>query len=145
MTIKPNEFEMLKLAHLQASGLDKKKYALVKAVYDDSTETAKKLIESDPDQITAKDPFAGLTPLHIAIFRQNRELVELIAPHPKCNLFAKDNFGRTPVDMLDYTTDQTIFRAVMDNAYPDEADELEEIAREYAAMGNVVPLKPENP
>lgn len=103
------------------------------------------MIESDPEQITAKDPFAGLTPLHIAIFRQNRELVEFIATHPKCDLFAKDNFGRTPIDMLDYTTDQVIFRAVVDNAYPDEAEELEEIAREYAAMGNVVPLKPEGP
>ena len=54
MNIKPNEFEMLKLAHLQASGLDKKKYALVKAVYDDSTETAKKLIESDPGRFTSE-------------------------------------------------------------------------------------------
>ena len=51
MTIKPNEFEMLKLAHLQASGLDKKKYACEFALKCDSalTHIADTLIEVTVD------------------------------------------------------------------------------------------------
>lgn len=40
--------------------------------------------------------------------------------HPRCDVLRKDNFGRTPVDMLVYTSSKAIFERVMKRAYPEE-------------------------
>jgi ankyrin repeat protein len=84
-------------------------YPLIRAVYIDRVDEARAILKADPKQINSLDPFAGLTPLHIAIFRQSEEMVGLLSAHPQCNFSLKDNFGRTASDMLIYTKNQAIF------------------------------------
>ncbi|MEM8541605.1 MAG: ankyrin repeat domain-containing protein, partial [Pseudomonadota bacterium] len=131
-----------KLGYFEDSGTDKKKYALILAAYYDRTETAKKLIQSDPDQINRQDPHSGLTALHIAVFRQNIELVEILTKHPRTDLSLKDVFGRRIVDMLEYTTNQELFTLVIDATYPDLMRDLES---DDADENNVVTLRPPEP
>ncbi len=118
------------LGYFDDSGIDRKLYRLIIAAYNDDTDKALALIEEDPDQINRQDPHSGLTALHIAIFRQNEELVTVLAQHPKTDARLKDAFGRRPVDMLDYTQNQEIFEVVMDATYPESMQELEAIRRE---------------
>lgn len=137
---------MNRLGYFRDSGENRKKYALITAVYYERVEIAKALVLSDPDQINVQDPHSGLTPLHIAIFRQNRELVQLLAPHRQCDPMIRDAFNRRAVDMLDYTSDQFIFETVMDAAYPDALRELQDEAYDEAkATGRIVPFKPKEP
>lgn len=131
-----------KLGYFEDSGTDKKKYSLISAAYHERTETAKELIKSDPDQIIRQDPHSGLTALHIAVFRQNIELVEILAKHPRTDLSLKDVFGRRVVDILEYTTNQELFTLVMDATYPDLMRDLEADAD---SINNVVTLKPPKP
>lgn len=146
MSIKPREKMPRKLGYFEDSGTDRKKFALLLAAYHNRTETALKLIETDPDQINRQDPHSGLTALHIAIFRQNRVLVERLAGHPKTDVHLKDAFDRKAVDMLDYTADQVIFETMMDVTYPDEMLELEdEGPDDEPPAGSVVPLRPKGP
>jgi DNA phosphorothioation-associated putative methyltransferase len=98
VTLKPKKEEKAGLGYFQDSGVDRKAYALILAAYNDNTETAEKIIATDPDQINSQDPYARLTALHIAIFRQNERLVALLAGHPQTDLRLKDGFGRRPVD-----------------------------------------------
>lgn len=94
-------------------------YSLIRAVYFDDLKLAREILAADPDQVNRPDPYAGLTPLHIAIFRQNMKTMKLLCDHPNCNPHQKDNFDRTAVDMLVYTTDEGAFDLVMRRAYPD--------------------------
>lgn len=152
MSIEPKKKMTRRLGYFEDSGIDRKKYALLIAAYRDDTETAKALIKSDPEQINRQDPHSGLTALHISIFRQNRELVGMLAGHPQTKMDVKDNFNRRLVDMLDYTIDQEIFNAVMAASYPDLWAELDALAggedgdetvENLAAKDNiVVPFKP---
>ncbi len=146
MTLAPKRKMKRKLSYFEDSGSKLKKYPLIRAVYDDSTEKALKIIKIDPDQINLTDPFAGLTALHVAIFRQNETLVTSLAKHPISDLSIKDNFNRRSVDMLDYTTNQIIFEAVIDATYPEDMLELENLAYEQGKAENVItPFKPKDP
>lgn len=95
-------------------------YSLLRAVYMDKVEEAKVILAANADQINLGDPFAGLTPLHVAIFRQNEETVALLVDHPRCDVWQKDNFGRAAVDMLIYTANRAIFEKMMKRAHPQE-------------------------
>lgn len=146
MTLKPKKTEKPGLGYFEDSGVDRKAYALILAAYNDNTETAEKIIAADPDQISRQDPYARLTALHIAIFRQNERLVERLTAHPQTDIRLKDGFGRRPADMLDYTTNQRIFEMVIAATYPDQMRALEDEAYEEALHNKtVVPLKPKNP
>jgi len=70
----------------------------------------------------------------------------MLAAHPLCDPHIADNFNRKAVDMLDYTTNQVIFEAIIDATYPDKMRELEDESYERGVSdGNVVPLKPKEP
>ncbi len=152
MSIEPKKKMTRRLGYFEDSGIDRKKYALLIAAYRDDTETAKALIKSDPEQINRQDPHSGLTALHISIFRQNRELVGILAKHPQTKMDVKDNFKRRLVDMLDYTTDQEIFEAVMAASFSDTWAELDalvgkdgddETVRKFNSKGKtIVSFKP---
>lgn len=139
MSVQPKDKMQRKLGYFEDSGTDKKKLSLLRMAYFNATEKAKDIIKTDPDQINYQDPHAGLTTLHIAIFRQNVELVEILANHPRTKMELKDNFGRRSVDMLDYTINQKIFDAVMKAAYPEQIRTLETRDNEG---GNVTDFKP---
>lgn len=117
-------------------------YSLLRAVYMDKVEEAKTILAANADQINLGDPFAGLTPLHVAIFRQNEETVTLLVDHPRCDIWQKDNFGRAPVDMLVYTASRGIFERVMKRAYPEEERAWKDSA-EYGTMKNVILTLPQ--
>ena len=143
MRIKPKQDVKKRLDYFEDQGLEAKKLKLISAVYFDRSEEAEKIIREDPEQINQQDPYAGLTALHIAIFRQNQKLVGLIATHPQCDLHIQDNFYRKAVDMLDYTINQAIFETVIDASYPDEMHALEDEAFEEGVVGgDVVPFRP---
>ena len=88
--------------------------SLLQAVYFDRTERAKVIIEADPEQINQQDPFTGLTPLHIAIFRQNVELVRALISHPMTDPNLADGFGRRAIDMCVYTRSEEMFHFVLE-------------------------------
>ena len=110
--------------------VDEKLYRLVQEVYYGRTEKALALIESDPDQINRQDPYSGLTPLNIAVFRQNEKVVQALIDHPVTNIHLKDNFGRTAYDMLDYNANQQVFLAVFNAFKPEDDEEWERIFQE---------------
>lgn len=106
--------------HLEPdSGAQLATYSLIRAVYNDRITQARDILKANPEQINLQEPFAGLTALHIAIFRQNEEIVTLLAEHPRCDITLKDNFQRTAADMLVYTDKPAIFDIVMRRAYPE--------------------------
>jgi len=146
MSVEPKPKQQLQnlLGHFERSGDNTLTHQLIKAVYNENVDLAQKIVKADPDQINTQDPFAGLTPLHIAIFWGNRSLVSLIANHPVTDFNLKDNFERRVVDMLDYTIDQYIFKLIMDRTYPDlmRAVESEEYEKGMSS-GVIKPLKPE--
>ncbi len=152
------------LGQFNEEKIDKSKLRLFAAVYYDRTESALELIKTNPEQINEKDPFAGMTAIHIAIYRQNKAIVRALTEHPKLDMQVKDTFDRLPVDMLDYTQNQEIFIMVMDAHNPDSAAELEQIHQQYLeefgedseedhpvqknreiSSTTVVPFKPDNP
>lgn len=92
--------------------------SLLEAVYFDRTERAKAIIEADPGQINQQDPFAGLTPLHVAVFRQNVEIVRMLVAHPRSDLSLADSFNRRAIDMCAYTGNEEIFRLVAQRTFP---------------------------
>ncbi|PWE55001.1 hypothetical protein DEM27_16220 [Metarhizobium album] len=92
-------------------------YSLLRAVYMDQVREAEAVLRASPEQINLGDPYANLTPLHVAIFRQNREIVALLVNHPRCDVWQKDNFGRTAVDMLVYTKEKQIFESIINKSY----------------------------
>lgn len=94
------------------SGVQLATYPLIRAVYNDRLDQARDILKASPEQINSQEPFAGLTALHIAIFRQNEEMVALLANHPSCDFTIKDNFQRTAADMLIYTQSTEIFNLV---------------------------------
>lgn len=77
-------------------------------------------LERHPDSINAQDPQSGVTALHIAILRQDVPLVELLTAQPSCDAWLRDRFNRSAADMLVYTSNRTIFEAVIAKAYPDQ-------------------------
>ena len=153
------------LEYFNDAKTDKKKLGLFSAVYYDRTETALELIKTNPEQINVKDPYAGLTPIHIAIYRQNKKVVKALTEYPELDMQVKDVFDRLPVDMLDYTSNQEIFKMVMDAHSPESAAELRQIYEEFieefgqeaydnmdedaeipvSDTDNVVPFKPDTP
>jgi len=135
-----------KLAYFEDRGADLKTFSLLLAVYNDQFEAAKAILKADPAQLNSQDPYAGLTALHIAIFRQNPKTVRLLLEQDGIDVNIKDGFQRRPVDMLDYTINQEIFDMVMDATYPDEMRALEDEAYDEGRADNsVVPLKPKGP
>lgn len=135
-----------RLSYFEDHGSQLKRYSLIMAAYYEREETAEKLIKNDPDQINLQDPYGGLTALHVAIFRQNSRIVELLIMCPEIDVTIKDNFGRTIVDMLDYNSDQRVFDLVIDKCYADEMKALEDEAYEEGIADNtIVPLKPNGP
>lgn len=130
--------------HLEPdSGAQLATYSLIRAVYNDRFEQARDILKANPEQINLQEPFAGLTALHIAIFRQNEDIVTLLAEHPRCDIAIKDNFQRTAADMLVYTANQAVFDTVMCRAYTDqERAWLEEASGESVVSRVVLPLRP---
>jgi hypothetical protein len=126
------------LAYFEDRGSDLKTYSLLLAVYYDEFEKAQVLLKSDPGQLNLQDPYAGLTALHIAIFRQNPKIVNLSLEQDGIDVKIKDSFQRRPVDMLDYTVNQEIFDMVMDASYPDEMRALEDEAYDEGRADNSV-------
>ena len=146
MSIKPKLIMKRKLAYFEDRGSDLKSFSLLVAVYNDQLDAAATILETDPAQINSQDPYAGLTALHIAIFRQNQKMVRLLLEQAGIDVKIKDGFQRRPVDMLDYTLNQDIFDMVMDATYPDTMRALEDEAYdEGRADSSVVPLKPKGP
>ena len=84
-------------------------YPLIRAAWMDQVEEARAILKADPAQITVQDPYAGLTALHIAVFRGNVEMVELLVRFPGCDLDRTDNFGRTPTALMVYNTNASLF------------------------------------
>ena len=82
--------------------VDSDLYKLIRATYFNKTKTALELIENDPEQINRRDPYGGLTALHIAVFRQNEDIVRAVIQHPQHTSSIKDVFGRRAYDMLIY-------------------------------------------
>lgn len=119
------------------SGESTAKLSLIQAVFYDRTRTASEIIKTDPDQINLQDPFAGLTSLHIAIFRQNLAIVEQITAHPVTKIDVKDRFDRRAIDMCIYTASNDIFQLVFERTYRSELLELD-VGRD----GSVVPFDP---
>jgi len=105
------------------SGVQLATYSLIRAVYNNRLEQARDILAASPEQINLQEPFAGLTALHIAIFRQNEDMVALLANHPRCDLTLKDNFQRTAAGMLIYTAKPAIFDVVMRRSYPEQERE----------------------
>ncbi len=127
----------------QGRGADPKIYGLLRAAYNDETQKAIAIIKTDPQQLNIRDPYAGLTPLHIAIFRCNFEIVQAIVQHPEADLALKDNFRRAPADMLDYIADHRLFELVMDACFADEMRALlDEGFERGTSDGSVIPFKP---
>ncbi|PCJ75193.1 MAG: hypothetical protein COA53_07745 [Rhodobacteraceae bacterium] len=146
MSIKPKPIMTNKLAYFEDRGSDLKQYSLLLAAYHDEYDKAVAILKSGSDQLNVQDPYAGLTALHIAIFRQNPKIVSLLLEQDGIDIKVKDGFQRRPVDMLDYTVNQEIFEMVMDATYPDEMRALEDEAYdEGRADSSVVPLKPKGP
>lgn len=131
------------ISFFQGRGADPKVYGLLRAAYNDETKKAITIVQTDPQQLNMRDPYAGLTPLHIAIFRSNFEIVGAIVQHPNTDLSVKDNFGRVSTDMLDYVTDQRLFELIMDVCFPDEMRALtDENFEQGMADGSIVPFRP---
>jgi ankyrin repeat protein len=146
MSIKPKLIMKRKLAYFEDRGEDLKSFSLLLAVYNDQFEAATAILKADPAQLNSQDPYAGLTALHIAIFRQNPKIVSLLLEQDGIDVKIKDGFQRRPVDMLDYTINQEIFEMVMDATYPDEMRALDDEAYDAGRTDNsVVPLKPKGP
>lgn len=117
--------------------------ALLRAVYMDELEHARDILSADPDQLNRRDPFAGVTPLHIAIFRQNEKMVRLLTQHPQCRVSIKDNFGRTAADMLTYTSDPTIFDIVLRLTSPEVDRSWQDEAYDQGrSSGDIVTIRP---
>lgn len=135
-----------RLAYFEDRGADIKTFSLLLAVYNDQFEAAKSILRADPAQLNSQDPYAGLTALHIAIFRQNPKTVRLLLDQNGIDVTIKDGFQRRPVNMLDYTVNQEIFGMVMDATYPEEMRALDDEAYDQGRADNsVVPLKPKGP
>jgi len=130
--------------HLEPDdGVQLATYSLIRAVYNDRIEQARDILGASPEQINLQEPFAGLTALHIAIFRQNVDIVKLLAEHPRCDLTLKDNFQRSAIDMLIYTANRAIFDTLMRRAYPEQERALESgDFRQKTAAGTVVQMRP---
>lgn len=119
MTALPKKFRKWPPAHLSSvRGPGLAALSLFRAVYMDDAEEAARILGANPGQLNSQDPFAALTPLHVAILRQNERNVRLLTGHAQCDPFIEDNFGRRAVDMLAYTTNGAIFEMVMTRAYP---------------------------
>lgn len=135
-----------RLAYFEDRGADLKAFSLLLAVYNDHFEEAEAILKADPAQLNTPDPYAGLTALHIAIFRQNPKIVQLLLAQAGIDVRIKDGFGRRPVDMLDYTANQDIFDMIMDVTYPDTMRALEnETLDEGLADGSIASFKPKGP
>lgn len=120
--------------------------ALLTEIYADNTRDALSLIEKDPDQIAIPHSGTGLTPLHVAVFRENLTIVKELLKNSRADVFLKDEFGRSALDMLSYTTNETIHQVMLEAAYPDASRRLEdEVYDEARAAGDVRPLRPKNP
>lgn len=141
---KPKPKRKIPRVHLEPQdGTQLATQALLRAVYMDDFERASAILAADPDQLNRQDPYAGLTPLHIAIFRQNADMVRLLAQHPACKGTIADNFGRTAADMLHYTSDRAIFDIVLRLASPDVDRSWQDEAFDRGrATGGVVQLRP---
>ncbi len=146
MAVNPLKKMEQKLSYFEDSGPTRQKYPLIMAVYHNATDLAEKLIREDPAQINDQDPYAGLSPLHIAIFRQNVRIIGILLKQPTINLRLRDSFGRRAQDFLDYTVDPEIHRLITNACYPDAIRRLEDEALDQAiAEGKIVRWKPEEP
>lgn len=134
-----------RLAYFEDRGSDAKNYPLLLAVYCDDYEKAKAVLEADPGQLNLQDPYAGLTALHIGIFRQNLQIVQLLLAQPGIQVMLKDVFGRRPVDMLDYTVNQQIFEVVMEATFAKELNLLQSSSGRQANKKKILRFKPKGP
>lgn len=118
------------------AGERRAKLPLIEAVYFDRTTRAEAIIESDPAQINLQDPFAGLSALHIAVFRQNVVIVRKLTDHPVTDMNLADRFGRKPIDMCLYSTQAEIVEAITNRTYRAAILELEE-----GGTGGIIPIR----
>ncbi len=136
MSLAPRPIPPARRSIFSDSGEQTAKLSLISAVYYDRTKQASDIIDTDPDQINLQDPFAGLTALHIAIFRQNALIVERIAKHPITRIDIEDKFGRKAIDMCVYTGNEGIFRTVFERTY-----RVELLTLDIGDDGPVVPFR----
>ena len=137
MSLAPKPQRRARQSIFSGKGVNTAKLSLIEAVYFDRTDTAANIIRTDPDQINMPEPFAGLTALHIAVFRQNAIIVDLLTTHPVTDIHVKDRFGRSPIDMCIYTNNHAIFTAIMERTYQKPLLDLDNDG------DTIVPLKPE--
>lgn len=112
------------------------KLPLIEAVYFNRTQRAEAIIESDPAQINLQEPFAGLTALHIAVFRQNVVIVRKLTDHPVTDMTVQDQFGRKPIDMCLYSIQAEIVEAITNRTYRTAILELEQ-----GGISGIIPIR----
>jgi len=142
MGSKPKQIITQKLEYFNDRGRDLKAYSLIMAVYYENLQLTQSILKSEPDQINSQEPYADMSPIHVAIFRQNLEIVETLLKVPNIKLHQKDNFGREPIDMLDYTINQAIFESVLAATYPNEMNDLVvQISEETESDLKIIPFR----
>jgi hypothetical protein len=121
-------------------------YDLIGHIYYGRTKDAQATIVADPDQVAMPEAVTLLTPLHVAIFREDDEVIAQLLQHPKVDLHAQDKFGRTPLDMLHYSHDEDIHLLVLEAYYPDTVRRIiDDEYDEARAAGRIKPFAPPKP
>ena len=142
MSVAPKPKPTPRPAHLEPQdGSRLATHALLRAAYMDDLDEARAILAADPEQLNRQAPYAGLTALHIAIFRQNTGMVRLLAGHPGSKVSIEDNFGRTAASMLTYTSNHEIFDIILQAASP-EVDRAwrDSVFDDGRAAGKVISL-----
>jgi len=138
MSLAPRSKSAHRASLFSDTGEQTARLSLFQAVFFDRTKSALDIIKTDADQINLQEPFADLTSLHLAIFRQNLSVVRNICEHPVTQIDLKDRFGRKAIDMCVYTSNEDIFHAVLERTYQGPLLQLDR-----GDDSGVVPFRPD--
>lgn len=124
-------------------GFSKETPELILQIYFDETQPALNTMKVDRQQVAMADERTGITPLHISIFRQNFEVTRALLNDRRVDFSTCDKHGRSPLDMLDYSSDTEFHQLVLSVVFAD-ADRrvLDEIYDAARADGTVKPFGP---
>ncbi|MCP4176419.1 MAG: hypothetical protein GY756_01525 [bacterium] len=75
----------------------------------------------------------GNSLLHIAVLKQNRKAVELLIEHD-CNLFKKNNSGKTALNLADKLEDKIIIKALRHALFAFALDQADNVSSEHITM-----------
>lgn len=117
MSAKPQPLSVKRASLFSDRGQKTAKLSLFQAVFYDRTQEAIEIIASDSEQINLQEPFAALTALHIAIFRQNILVIRDLCLNPTTKIGLQDRFGRKAIDMCVYTHNDEIFQLVSERTF----------------------------